>query len=125
MAKRVRVPSDIVIIIISLLGEYEIFPSNKGKLYKIFYELSKRFTALFKDFIFDESQFYPKCETISYAIDRLATNGLVEWILDGDYIITPSLVERGKKLLELFSRKEKKAIQKAAKRFKKLMDRRF
>lgn len=114
--------SDIIIAIISLLGEGNVFPSSRSKLYQIFYNLSQKFTVLFNDFVFDTSKIYPKCETIDIAVDRMVGGRMVEWILDGDYVITPTLIETGEKIIILLGRKKRKFMRHAAKEFKKMFE---
>lgn len=113
------IPSSVVVVILSLLGERKTFSSDKNFLYERFFELSKNFPELFQDFIFDESKIYPKCETIDFAIDRITRFGMVEWKNMGDnYIILPAMIKRGKELMECFSAAERIQLSKAAEKFK-------
>lgn len=119
-------PSSVVVVILSLLGERKTFSSDKNYLYKRFFELSKNFPALFQDFIFDESKIYPKCETVDFAIDRVTGFGMVEWKNMGDdYIILPAMIKRGKELLEAFSAAERIQLSNAAEKFKEMINNRY
>ena len=101
-------PSSVVVVVLSLLGERKTFSSDKNFLYEKFFELSKTFPSLFQDFIFDESKMYPKCEAIDFAIDRITGFGMVEWKnLGDDYIILPAMIKRGKELMAGFSAAER------------------
>lgn len=117
-------PSSVVVVILSLLGEGKTFSSDKNFLYERFFELSKNFPALFQaqDFIFDESKIYPKCEVIDSAIDRITGFGMVEWKNMGDdYIILPAMIKRGKELMEVFSVAERIQVNNAAQKFKEMV----
>jgi len=115
-------PSSVVVVVLSLLGERKTFSSDKNFLYEKFFELSKTFPSLFQDFIFDESKMYPKCEAIDFAIDRITGFGMVEWKnLGDDYIILPAMIKIGKKLMAGFSAAERIQLSKAAEKFVETM----
>ncbi|MBM2817442.1 MAG: hypothetical protein HW401_32 [Parcubacteria group bacterium] len=109
-------PSSVVVVILSLLGEGKTFSSDKNFLYEKFFDLSKTFPSLFQDFIFDESKIYPKCEIIDFAIDKITGFGMVEWKnLGDDYIILPAMIKRGKELMAGFSAAERIQLSAAEK----------
>lgn len=120
------IPSSVIVVILSLLGEGKTFSSDKNFLYEIFFELSKNFPALFQDFIFDESKIYPKCEVIDSAIDRITGFGMVEWKnMKDDYIILPAMIKRGKELMEAFNVAERIQLSDAAEKFKEMINNRY
>lgn len=116
------VPSDIVIVIFSLLEKGKTIPADKNFLYGKFFELSKKFPNLFEDFIFDESKVYPRCETVDDAIDRITGYRMAEWrTLECNYTPLPYLAEKGKELMELFSAAGRDQLSKAAEEFNKMI----
>jgi|SRR3989344_2432628 len=124
MSNEQTAPSDVVIIILSLLGEGKNIPSSSSNnfLHDRFYELSQSFPALFQDYVFNISSIYPRRETIEIAINRITKFGLVEWRSEGNYIVLPALVSKGKKLMELFSATDRIKLSKAAEKFAKMTE---
>ncbi|MEK9181966.1 MAG: hypothetical protein AAB781_00045 [Patescibacteria group bacterium] len=121
MGNEQTAPSDVVIIILSLLGEGNKIPADNKFLYNKFFELSQDsdFYLLFQDFIFNASATYPYCEAVEIAVSRITKFGLVEWkTLESDYTILPTLVSRGKRLMQLFSAGDRIKLGKASEKFK-------
>ena len=115
-------PSGVVVVILSLLGEGKTFSSDKNFLYEKFFDLSKTFPSLFQDFIFDESKIYPKCEIIDFAIDKITGFDMVEWKnLGDDYIILPAMIKRGKELMAGFSAAERIQLSAATEKFAEMI----
>lgn len=124
MSNEQTVPSDIVIIIFSLLGKGKKVPANNNFLYKKFFELAQDsdFRLLFQDFVFNSSKIYPYCESVEIAVGRITKFGLVEWETpESDYNILPALVSKGKQLMKLFSAADKIKLNKAAGKFKEMI----
>ena len=116
------VPSDIIIVIFSLLEKGKTIPADKNFLYGKFFELSKEFPNLFEDFIFDESKVYPLCEAVDDAIDRIIGYRMAEWkLLECNYTLLPYLAEKGKELMELFSVAGKDQLSKVAQKFSEMI----
>lgn len=120
------IPSDVAVVILSLLGEGKTFPLDRNFLYEKFYELSQIFPTLFNDngYVFDTSKIYPYCEIVSIAADRIIGGWrMVEW-RDGesDCVILPAMVKKGKEAMELFSAVERIQLSDAAEKFKEMLN---
>ena len=112
-------PSDVVLIILSLLGKGKTFPSDKKFLCKKFFELSKKFSELFQDFIFDGSE---KCKEVDIVINRITRFEMAEQESPkDDFSILPALVSKGKVLMKLFSASERDQLSKAAGKFAEMI----
>jgi len=115
--------SDVVVVILSLLGEGKTFPLDRNFLYEKFYELAQMFPSLFQDYVFDTSKIYPYCEEVSVAADRIIGGWkMVEWKNgDSDCVILPNLVKRGREAMVLFSAADRDQLSKAAEKFKEMI----
>lgn len=116
--------SDTIVVILSLLGEGKIVPSNKNFLYEKFFELSKTFLEIFYGFNFNENKLYLECDMLNNAFNRIINNGMVEWrgLGEDNFIILPLLVKRGRELLMTsFSAVEIMQLNKAAEMFAKMI----
>lgn len=117
--KKIRVPSDVIVYILSFLRAKMRFEYDARKIHIFFYGLSRedKFSELFKDFIFDESRQFPYCATISYAFNRLFKSELLKMI--GSYAeeceITKVLAKKDP--TELFFFQEINLLKEAADRF--------
>jgi|SRR3989338_5894332 len=115
--------SDVVVVILSLLGEGKTFPLDRNLLYEKFYELAQMFPSLFQDYVFDTSKIYPYCEIVNIAVDRIIGGWkMVEWKNgDSDCVILSAMVKRGKEAMELFSAADRDQLSKAAEKFKEMI----
>ena len=115
--------SDVVVVILSLLGEGKTFPLDRNLLYEKFYELAQMFPSLFQDYVFDTSKIYPYCEIVNIAVDRIIGGWkMVEWKNgDSDCVILPNLVKRGREAMVLFSAADRDQLSKAAEKFKEMI----
>jgi len=68
-----RVPIDVIRCIFSYLPARFMFKADIPLVSMFFYKIAQeeKFIELFKDYIFDESQSYPKCTQITFAFDVL------------------------------------------------------
>ncbi len=119
-------PSDVVVVILSLVGEGKTFPLNRNFLYEKFYELSESFPALFEDqgYVFDTSKIYPYCEMVNIAVNRIIGGWkMVEWKdSEHDCVILPLLVKKGKESMALFSAADRIQLSNAAEKFKEMIN---
>lgn len=126
MSNKKPSPSDIVIIILGLLGRGKKIPQSNNFLYENFFELSQDpdFQILFQDFVFNTVALYPYCESVSFAISRiLGGYKIVEWrTSQKDYDILPNLVLKSEELMELLSAEDRIIIRKAAEKFKVMIE---
>lgn len=116
-------PSDVALIVLSLLGGGKTFPLDRNFLYEKFYELSQSFSCLFQDYVFDTSKIYPYCELVGIAVDRIIGGWrMVEWKdSEGDCTILPALVKRGKEAMGLFSAADRDQLNKAGEKFAEMI----
>lgn len=122
MIPQIRVPSDVVTAILCKLGQKERFPADMPEIYKVFYDISKNeeFSELFNDFVFDESQAFPRCSTVQFAFDTLQNSGMLECI-NPDlslFEVSQDLASEADKLSELFNEKEVCLLDRMAEVFK-------
>ena len=123
--EEIRVPTDVIEAIFHFLGERFRFPADVPKIHRIFYTLSeeKQFASLFTEFIFDNSQMFPYCATVRYALDNLQQARLLACINPGldEFEITDALAKLDIDKTGLFSSGEIELLGQAAERFKSLL----
>ena len=127
MMKEERVTSDVIKAVFHYVSEqtHFRFPANVPKIHSAFYKLSQKkdLSALFENFVFDNSKMFPYCETISYALDRLQKANLLLCInpsLD-EFEISDALSKWNIEETTLFNEQEIELLKHTAKEFKELV----
>lgn len=121
------VPSDVVFIILALLGKGNRAPASKNFLYESFFKLSSNFTEIFDGFIFQKKDDSLNCELLDSVFNRIIRGNMVEWrpLGSNDFIIMPALVSKGKQLMQLFSVAERIQLVKAGEKFSEMINHRY